>query len=334
MDIVLIDGMHLCYRMFHSHKALYSSEGEPTGMIYGVLNNLLAIQNKFQKSPVIFCWDKGTSWRRAVASYYKAKRASSTSFTEVDRKRMLLQLARLKEEFVSVIGLPQLEVESIEGDDIIGILSYQLEQLDCVDEIFIYSGDKDFNQLLTDKVSILKPVMRAQGYEIVTPKVLRRTYGISPRDWVKMRALAGDASDGLKALANVGPHRATAMLAMGVDPSQPQATAGLRPSARGLLKKQAREIEEQWGKIHEVYQLSMIPRRSSDIKVAADIRQELDNQIADVYKNPFRRVIQGGGDLISKRLTQYEMMSLLIKRRLFFNFPVREKSYTTHEETT
>lgn len=320
MKVILIDAMHLAHRMQYTHDSLQTSSGQASGVLHGVLSNVLALQERFGGWSIVFCWDEGLSWRAKLTPLYKANRYKSAIRVAVDS-----QITILQKELLDVVGIRQVSVDSIEGDDVVGLLSEGLRQKKDIDEVLIYSGDKDFYQLVDDKkVRIL--CARKQEFELIDGDSVRTRYGISPKDWNKFRALAGDSSDGMKALKDsgmkVGAKTAALLLGFGIDPSQPNAKKGIPKNFRvNDPRGKFAELGKYWDKIHLCYRMSIIPRSVGQIEVAPAVRSKLEDEVRKVVSFPSRLMRPGIGKEFLANLVKYELAYCMGKRRQFWLIP-------------
>src|ERR1039457_5473179 len=118
MKIILIDGKNAVYRFGWVHRNLRSPDGEGTGVVYGVLDLLIRLKRKFEDSKFVVVWDgKGPTWRHKMFEGYKLK--DKPGNPEI---AAILNQIPLLEKTLKLIGSPQIEVEGVECDDVIGIL--------------------------------------------------------------------------------------------------------------------------------------------------------------------------------------------------------------------
>src|SRR3970282_1392957 len=132
--VILIDSMHLGSSCYCAYKNLMTEEGEPSGVIHGFLSNILSLTRKFEHCSMVFCWDQGDSWRKKLfPTVYKVNRGTW------DNKDIVLnQLSTVKRDFLDVMGFKSVQVESVEADDCISLVTSGL--LDKGAEVLIYSG--------------------------------------------------------------------------------------------------------------------------------------------------------------------------------------------------
>jgi DNA polymerase I len=296
MNILLVDATNVLLRAYYGTYRQRSVEGVVMSTIYTLarLSKYLATT----RPPIVLAWDWSPSWRKKYWPQYKAHRVAAN---EEDRQL-------ITDSFVSVqrvadlIGIRQVRQKEIEADDIIGLLvAGWNHKPGCR---YIYSTDQDFNQLTGKSVRIIHSDPNYHFVE-VGPKEIAKRWGVSPQDWAKFRALSGDASDGLKVLDGVGPKRAVAMLAMGVDPS----VATIQ--AKGVDIK---ITAEEWKQVRLVYRLSKIPECVEEIGVSTEQRVKLEKEITMVLQTPWSSVSHSPEEL-ADWLYQQGYMRVFAKRR-------------------
>ena len=197
--LYLIDAMALAYRAHYIFisRPLINSKGQNTSAAYGFTNSLLKLieDHSIEHAAVVFDAESdGDSFREQIYEDYKANR-------DPPPEELLENLPYIK-EIVRAMDIPVLEVPDVEADDVIGTLARQAEE-DGAD-VVIVSPDKDFKQLLTEKVSIYKPARGDKDFEIITDDDFRDEYGLDPIQFIDRLALWGDTSDNVPGVPNIG----------------------------------------------------------------------------------------------------------------------------------
>ena len=185
---------------------LSNENGNHIGGIYGVMQSLKSIIELFHPTRVIYCWEgKGASKkRREILAEYKAgrdvKRSLNRQFNwetpEQEWESFRAQLYRVK-EYLEVMPIYQIEVEQLEADDVI---AYVCNKWWPEEEKVIVSSDRDYFQLITDKVSVYRPVKK----ELITAAFMLSEYKIHPTNWIIIKTLTGDGSDGVPGIKGLG----------------------------------------------------------------------------------------------------------------------------------
>jgi len=196
---ILIDGSSYLYRAFHALPALINTEGQPTGAIYGVINMLRKLRNDYASDHIAVVFDpKGKTARHALYSSYKAHRPAMPE----ELRCQIQPLFRL----IRAMGLPLVQIDGIEADDVIATLAKQAEKAGY--PVVISTGDKDMAQLVNANITLINTmtdtVFDRQG---VIDK-----FGVPPERIIDYLALVGDSSDNIPGVANVGPKTAVKWL--------------------------------------------------------------------------------------------------------------------------
>jgi DNA polymerase I len=212
MRVLLYDANHLAGRCNHVHKELTTSKGQPSGVIFGALQTLGSIKYKqrIQFQDTIMIWDGGDCKKRVeiYPQYKQGRRWRNPNITEEEikaRENYYLQILELQEG-LSYLGIRQVQVPRMEADDIIGIIAgYHDEYLN--QESTIVSGDYDFHQLATDRISIYHP---KNG--LMTKPVIEDYWHLPIYKIPLYKAIVGDTSDGICGIKGIGDIRAKMLL--------------------------------------------------------------------------------------------------------------------------
>ena len=196
--LVLIDGTAYLYRAYHALPPLKNSKGENTGAIHGFLKALNKIIEDFNPKHIGLVFDaKGKNFRHKIYSEYKANRSAMPP-------ELIEQIPKLY-EILDYMGYPPIIINDVEADDVIGTLSNKFK---TVPEVKIFSGDKDFAQLVNDKVTIINPVT----LEIMDIKGVKKKFGVVPENIIDYLALVGDKSDNIPGVPGVGGKTASKLI--------------------------------------------------------------------------------------------------------------------------
>ncbi len=205
--LVLLDGMALTYR---AHFALirsprYTSGGKCTSAVFGVLNTLLDIIRREEPTHLAVAFDTSEPTARHVEfPEYKAQRDAMPE----DIAEQLPLVDRLFEAFnVQAIRLP-----GYEADDIIGTLAHQA--VDQGFQVLMVTPDKDYDQLVTDDVWVLKPGRKGSEAELVGVEEVLEKWDIERVGQViDVLGLMGDSSDNIPGVPGIGPKTAKTLIA-------------------------------------------------------------------------------------------------------------------------
>jgi len=200
--LFLLDAMALIYRAYFAlnKNPRINSKGLNTSAILGFANTLYDILKNEKPRYIGVAFDTFAPTLRAVEfTAYKAHREAMPE----DIVTSLPYIRRLIEGF----NIPILEKEGYEADDIIGTLAIKAQQKDFT--TFMVTSDKDFGQLVTDKIFIYKPSRLGNQSEILGVEEVCRRYQIErPEQLIDILGLWGDASDNIPGIPGIGEKRA------------------------------------------------------------------------------------------------------------------------------
>jgi DNA polymerase-1 len=190
-QLVLIDAMSLVFRAFFApmQMALASPTGMPTKAIFIFVRTLKKIFKDHPSSHVGVAFDlSAPTFRDKLFAEYKANRPEFPP-------DLAVQLPYVK-RFCRAMGLPLVELEGFEADDVIGTLAR--EGAEHGEKVFIVSGDEDLFQLVNDKVCVVKPSRSAADSETICDAAkVKEIIGVEPNQVIDWLALTGDPSDNI-----------------------------------------------------------------------------------------------------------------------------------------
>lgn len=197
MRVTLVDGSNLARRNFHAQN-LTTFSGIRTGLVYGTINSMLMLQGQYPAELVIVVWDSkgGSEFRKKLFPAYKGNRGPVDSEYTEDRDNL--------EQLLTAMGVCQIAQDGVECDDIIGYLA---KEYFATDDVIIVSNDKDFYQLIDERIKIWSPhtnglVPFESGK--VGIKDGTKTIYIRPAQVTDYKALAGDKSDNIPGAVGFG----------------------------------------------------------------------------------------------------------------------------------
>lgn len=181
-----------------------NGDGEHVGGISGFLMSIGSAIKEINPTRVVVVFDgkNGSARRRSLYPEYKAKRKVTIRLNRsetVDKQdNQLLQLVRLT-DYLGIMPITTIVSDGTEADDVIAYLANNY-LLDKDSQVFVMSSDKDFMQLVDDRVHVWSPTKKKMFY---ADDVLE-TYGILPANFALYRALIGDDSDNIPGVNGVG----------------------------------------------------------------------------------------------------------------------------------
>ena len=204
--LFLLDAYALIYRAFFamSKRPAMNSKGLNTSAVMGFLNTLYDVLRNEKPSHIGVAFDlHAPTVRVQEFSEYKANRESMPD----DLRASIPYIIRLIEGF----NIPVYAAEGYEADDVIGTLSHKAEKEGFV--TYMMTPDKDFGQLVTDKVLIYKPAKFGAPAQVLGPKDICEKYGIDhPSQVIDILGLWGDASDNIPGIPGIGEKNASLLI--------------------------------------------------------------------------------------------------------------------------
>jgi len=197
VSLILVDGSALVYRSHYAfaRRPLTGPSGESTSIAFGFLNALVRLIADYDPRYFAVVFDlPGKNFRHRLYPQYKANRKPMP-------EEIREQLPRLR-ELLEAWGLPILEAADVEADDVLGTMSKRAAAEGL--QVWLYSGDKDFLQLVAPQVGLLKPGRRGEEVTCVQLEDVRRTYKLEPDDLIDVFALSGDKADNIPGAPGVG----------------------------------------------------------------------------------------------------------------------------------
>ncbi len=205
--LFLLDAMALVFRAYYAliRNPRITSKGYNTNAQFGFTNTLLELINNRKPTHMAVCFDThAPTERHTDFADYKANRQEAP-------EDLLAAVPDIK-EIIRGFNIPVIESDGYEADDIIGALSKQAA--DRGFEVYMVTPDKDYGQLVTEKIKIYKPGYQGGDPEILGPEEICTKWNIRSVDQVvDMLGLMGDAVDNIPGIAGVGEKTAAKLLA-------------------------------------------------------------------------------------------------------------------------
>jgi len=197
--LILVDGSSYLYRAFYAPPHLTNSKGEPTGAVYGVINMLRSLLNKFDPSHIAVVFDaKGKTFRHDMYPEYKANRPSMPD----DLRSQIEPIHQI----ITAMGLPIVMISGVEADDVIGTLAVEAEA--AGKQVLISTGDKDMAQLVSPNITLINTMTDT----VMGPEEVVEKFGVKPEQIIDYLALMGDTSDNIPGVPKCGPKTAVKWL--------------------------------------------------------------------------------------------------------------------------
>ena len=200
--ILVIDGNSIINRAYYGMRPLTTKSGKTTHAVYGMINIISRQLSALNPDYAAVAFDlKAPTFRHKMYEGYKAGRHATP-------EDLLSQFPDAK-ECLSLMGLHVLQLEGYEADDIQGTVAKMAHTSEDT-EAYVLSGDRDLLQLIDDKVTVL--LATNSDTKVMKSKEFSEEYGISPCQFVDMKALMGDSSDNIPGVAGVGKKTAESLI--------------------------------------------------------------------------------------------------------------------------
>ena len=193
MKLLLMDGHSIANRAFYGVPDLTNSAGEHTGAIFGFLNMMFKFIEDEQPDNFAVAFDvHAPTFRHKMFDAYKGTRKPMLP-------ELKEQIPRIQ-EMLKAMGVPVVTLEGWEADDILGTLSRIGEEKGF--DVTIVSGDRDLLQLATEKVKI--SLVKTKEVINYYAKDFEEAYGVTPKQYIDVKALMGDSSDNIPGVEKIG----------------------------------------------------------------------------------------------------------------------------------
>ena len=204
--LFLLDAMALIFRAYYAliRSPRITTQGKNTNAQFGFTNALLELINNRHPSHMAVCFDtQAPTERHTDFTDYKANRQEAP-------EDLLLAIPDIK-RIIRGFNIPVVELDGFEADDVVGTLSKQAAAAGY--EVFMVTPDKDYGQLVSEKIKIYKPGYQGGDIEIMGPEEVCAKWNIrSVYQVIDMLGLMGDAVDNIPGIPGVGEKTASKLL--------------------------------------------------------------------------------------------------------------------------
>ena len=208
--LLLLDSHAIIHRAYHAVPDFKNSQGVPTGALFGIINMLFGILERYKPDVVIACYDlPHPTYRHEIYEAYKGHRKKSDD-------DLVTQIQSSREIFVDLC-IPMYDMPGFEADDILGTIvekvtgegNTQEEQY----QIIIASGDMDTMQLIKGKQVMVYTLKKGLNDTIIyDEEAVIKKYGMTPHQLIDYKGLRGDTSDNIIGVPGVGEKTATSII--------------------------------------------------------------------------------------------------------------------------
>jgi DNA polymerase-1 len=205
---LVLDATYLCHRAFHSTGNLTYGDTR-TGVLFGFMRDLVVLNELLQPERFVFCFDSHKSIRRKMYAKYKqgrvTKRKEASDEDKIAYQGMQQQIVQLRSHLLTQLGFSNVFWKTgYEADDVIAGVCLQNTNT----KLIVVGSDHDLFQLLTPNVMMWNP----NKQKMTTEKSFTELYGITPRQWVDVKAIAGCSGDDVQGIKGVGEKTAIKFL--------------------------------------------------------------------------------------------------------------------------
>lgn len=270
--LILIDANALIHRAFHALPPLKAPSGLMTNAIFGFSSTLLKMLKDLEPDYIVAAYDLGKpTFRHKAFKEYKIHRAKVPD-------EFISQLPYTK-KVLNAFGVPTLEMERYEADDLIGSLAEKFKEEGNI-QVIIVTGDLDALQLVDNKRVLVYTMKRGLSDTIIyDEKAVMSRYGLKPEQLTDYRGLKGDPSDNIPGVKGIGEKTAIELLQKfdSIEKLYENLeTADLKAS----VKKKLQENKEQ----------AMLSKNLATI--VRDLDMDIDLEKADWRKNFDRNALE------------------------------------------
>ena len=207
--LVIIDGNSLLFRAYYATaypgvEIMRSQDGTPTNAIFAFSNMINKILSDLKEGECLFvAFDAGKhNFRHDQLETYKANRKPAPED--------LVKQFPITREFLKALNVFQFEEIGFEGDDIAGTVAKLAEKEGYT--VNVYTSDRDFLQLVTDKINVNIIRKGLSDVVVMTPELVKETYGFEPLQIIDYKGLRGDSSDNLPGIPGIGEKTAVKLI--------------------------------------------------------------------------------------------------------------------------
>lgn len=203
--LVLIDAHAIIHRAFHALPPLTSPDGKPSNAVYGFTSILLRILRELKPDYLIAAFDHpGPTFRHLAFARYKAERPKAPD--------ALYEQIPIVREVLRAFGVPILEKQGYEADDVIGTIVGAVRRAHPAIETVIVTGDLDTLQLVDERTKVFTMKKGVSDTVLYDAAAVRQRYGLEPSALTDFKGLCGDPSDNIPGVKGIGEKTASDLL--------------------------------------------------------------------------------------------------------------------------
>ena len=292
--IMVFDGLNTFIRSFGATPA-YNEDGDHIGGITGFLYSVGKTVRDFKPSRCVIAFDGrgGNTKRKKIYKDYKANRANKTklrrfdhhdSTIENEQQSMKHQFSRLV-SYLDNLPVTFLSMDGIEADDTIAYIAQMYN--DTCKKITIVSTDRDFYQLVDDRIQVWSPIKK----KMYDTQAVIDEFGVHPNNMVLYRSFTGDKSDNIPGVSGIGPKTILKLI--------PEIVNEQQVTLEDLFKKSNQLLTEvkQYQRIldsHEILEKNWLLMNIKLLDISANtsskIRGIMEQPVSGLNRTEFQRL--------------------------------------------
>lgn len=200
---LLVDGSAIVHRAYHAMPPLNRADGTPTGAVQGFFSMILKIIQELNPAHIAIAFDRpAPNFRKELFKEYQSQRPAMDS--ELSPQFGIIQ------KILEAARIAEYSVDGLEADDVIGTISEKAKETGHL--VYILTGDRDMLQLVNSKTKVLAPFKGISEMTLYDEAKVKEKYGVTPIEFVELKALMGDSSDNYPGVSGVGPKTATTLV--------------------------------------------------------------------------------------------------------------------------
>ena len=196
-NLLIVDGLNVAFRWKHQNILDFK---------YDYIRTIESLAKSYKAGTIIVCADGGSSYRKEIFPEYKANRKERfADQTEQEAKEFEMFMAEFQDTLTLIKEkYPVFHFRGVEADDIAAYITQSINY----DECWLISSDKDWDLLISDKVSRFSTVTRKE----TTVHNWDEHYDFEIEDYITFKCLTGDKGDNVPGVPGVGPKRAVQLM--------------------------------------------------------------------------------------------------------------------------
>ena len=268
---LVIDGSSLIHRAFFALPPLMTKQGLHTGAVYGLCNMLLKLLGDLQPKYMAVAFDKSRkTFRTEMYAAYKGQRKPTPS--------ELSEQFPLAMKVLGTMGIPTLELDNYEADDIIGTFAKHAPE---AVEVVIVTGDRDELQLVDKRTRVYYTKRGISDIQIFDEKEFAANYeGLVPQQLIDLKGLMGDTSDNIPGVPGVGPKTALKLI---------KEYGDVETVLENIAKVSGKSLK---AKLEENKDSALLSKKLATICTDAPVDTELEHYALSPLKEEARTLLQ------------------------------------------